>query len=70
MAEIAEKVSVSLDEVIAVGDGDNDIPMIRCAGLGIAVANAEDEVKAVAKHITKRRYDEDAIAEIIEEFIL
>jgi len=70
MAEIAEKVSVSLDEVIAVGDGDNDIPMIRCAGLGIAVANAEDEVKAVAKHITKRRYDEDAIAEVIEEFIL
>lgn len=38
-------------DVIAVGDADNDIPMLRAAGLGVAMGNAPDYVKASAKHV-------------------
>jgi hydroxymethylpyrimidine pyrophosphatase-like HAD family hydrolase len=49
-----------------VGDYNNDISMIKSAGLGFAVANAVDEVKAVADYVTVSN-DDDAIAVIIED---
>ncbi|WMI81163.1 Cof-type HAD-IIB family hydrolase [Anaerotignum sp. MB30-C6] len=70
MEETAQKAGIPLDQVIAVGDSDNDISMITKAGLGIAVANAEPEVKEIADFITENRCEHDAIAEIIEKFIL
>ena len=53
-------------KIIAVGDYNNDVEMLRDAHLGIAVANATPEAKAVADHITVSN-DEDAIAQIIED---
>lgn len=70
MEETAKKARIPIQEVIAVGDSDNDISMIKKAGLGIAVANAEPEVKEIADFVTKNRCEQDAIAEIIEKFIL
>lgn len=70
MEETAKKAGVPIHLVIAVGDSDNDISMIKKAGLGIAVANAEPEVKEIADFVTENRCEEDAIAEIIEKFIL
>ncbi len=70
MEETAKKAGVSLKEVIAVGDSHNDISMIKKAGLGIAVANAEPEVKEAADFITKNSCEKDAVAELIEEFVL
>ena len=69
MEQTAKKAGVSLKNVIAVGDSHNDISMIKKAGLGIAVANAESEVKEVADFITEKSCDKDAIAEVIEKFI-
>jgi len=46
---IAFKEDIYLDQVIAVGDGSNDLPMLRLAGLGIAF-HAKPKVKASAKH--------------------
>ena len=44
MEETAKKAGIPIHEIIAVGDSDNDVSMIKKAGLGIAVANAEPEV--------------------------
>ena len=56
-----------LFEIICVGDADNDIPMIRYAGLGIAVMNAMDTTKAEADVIGVSN-NHDAIAWIIENY--
>jgi Cof subfamily protein (haloacid dehalogenase superfamily) len=61
---LAKHLGISMDKTIAVGDYNNDIGMIRAAGLGIAVANAVDSVKAVADHVTVSN-EESAIARII-----
>lgn len=70
LEETAEKAGVSVDEVIAIGDSDNDLSMILRAGLGVAVANAEQAIKDAADYITQSRCEEDAVAEVIEKFIL
>ena len=51
---------------VCVGDYENDIPMLRCADIGYAVANALDSVKAAADRVTAAN-TEDAIAHIIAE---
>lgn len=66
----AKKAGVSLEEVIAVGDSDNDLPMIQKAGLGVAMQNGEAHVKKAAGYITVRNAEENGVAEIIEKFIL
>ncbi len=60
---------INLNEVIAFGDNYNDIELLQAVGLGIAVENARDEVKAVAKAITldsKR----DGVAVAIQKYLL
>lgn len=52
-----------------VGDGDNDIAMLKEVGFGVAMANAEEKVKAVADYITESNNDEGA-AKAIEKFVL
>jgi Cof subfamily protein (haloacid dehalogenase superfamily) len=48
---LCQQIGVDISDVIAVGDGDNDPSMIAAAGLGLAVSNASDAVKSVAKRI-------------------
>jgi len=55
--------------MIAVGDGYNDISMIEYAGLGVAMANSPDDVKAKADYITLSN-EEDGVAHVIHKFIL
>ena len=50
------------------GDGFNDVSMIQFAGLGVAMANAQEKVKERADYITERNNDQDGIAEVIEKF--
>jgi hydroxymethylpyrimidine pyrophosphatase-like HAD family hydrolase len=54
---------------MACGDGFNDLTMIKYAGLGVAMANAREEVKKCADYITASN-DEDGVALAIERFIL
>lgn len=70
MERAVKRLSLRMENVICIGDSYNDIPMIRRAGLGVAVANAEDPIKESADYITKRTNDEDAVAEVIKRFIL
>jgi hypothetical protein len=69
MAEIGRLYGIDRSEMIAVGDGFNDISMLKYAGLGIAMANAPDEVKAVCAHVTLSN-NEDGVAAVIEKYIL
>jgi Cof subfamily protein (haloacid dehalogenase superfamily) len=66
LALIAEFFGVPREEVIAFGDANNDIPVLAWAGLGVAMANAKPEAKAVADRIAPA-YDEDGVAVVLEE---
>jgi len=63
---VAATYGVQPEEIICIGDSNNDIPMIANAGLGVAVANAKEAVKACAKYVTNRTNDEGAVAEVID----
>ena len=62
-------VGLTRENAICCGDGFNDISMIEYAGLGVAMANAKDQVKEKADYITKSN-DEDGIVHVIDKFIL
>ncbi len=66
---LASHLGISLDEVIAIGDGPNDISLLASAGLAIAMGNATDEVKAVADYITLD-IDHSGLAAAIERFLV
>lgn len=67
MERVAKKLGVSLDDVIAIGDNQNDIAMIQKAGLGVAVANARKETLEQADYVTLSN-DDDGVAHVIEKF--
>jgi Cof subfamily protein (haloacid dehalogenase superfamily) len=56
------------EEMIAFGDGHNDASMVKYAGIGVAMANAVDDLKAIADEITLSN-EEDGIAYILNEYI-
>ena len=66
LLKIADLCGLDSNKTIAVGDYNNDVSMIKNAKIGIAVANAVPEAKAVANHITVSN-QEDAIAKIIDD---
>lgn len=68
LESLAEKLHIKRDEIIAVGDGMNDIEMIDYAGLGVAVANASKELKDRADYITKEER-EKGVLEVVKKFI-
>ena len=57
------------EEMIAVADGFNDLSMIQYAGLGVAMANAQEIVRQNADYITLSN-EEDGVAAVVEKFIL
>lgn len=67
LEKLCEYVGVTREELAACGDGYNDMPMIRYAGLGIAMANAKEPVREAADVITLSN-DEDGIAAALEKY--
>ena len=65
LMHLCEHLGIPMSRTIAIGDYNNDIGMIRAAGVGVAVANALPEVKAVADFISTSN-EENAIARVIE----
>ncbi|KAB7705637.1 Cof-type HAD-IIB family hydrolase [Bacillus aerolatus] len=51
--KVIERLGLTREQVYAFGDGLNDIEMLQYAGNGVAMGNAHDEVKKIAKHVTK-----------------
>jgi len=66
---IARDLGIKPEEVVAIGDGHNDIGMLQFAGLGVAMGNAHEEVKREADYVTSSNA-EDGVAAVIEELIL
>jgi Cof subfamily protein (haloacid dehalogenase superfamily) len=66
---VARILGISPEEVVAIGDNHNDIGMLQFAGLGIAMGNAHDEVKAAANHVTTHN-SENGVALALEEKVL
>ncbi len=67
---MADFYKVPLSDTIAVGDEENDCPMIEAAGVGIAMANASDVAKSVADYVTKADNNHGGIAEIVQKFVI
>lgn len=68
LADLCAELEIDRSEVIAFGDMPNDVPMLIWAGRGIAVANAHDEVLAVADEVTASN-DEDGVALVLETML-
>lgn len=66
---VAQEMGILPEHVMAIGDGENDLEMIKFAGLGIAVGNASPLLKAAAK-ATVASNDEDGVAEAVERYVL
>lgn len=62
---LADRWGIAAEEICAVGDDVNDIPMIEAAGLGVAMGNALDEVKAASDRIAPH-HDEDGLVQVVE----
>jgi len=69
LAEIGRLFDIDKNEMIAIGDGYNDVSMLEYAGFGVAVENAPDGVKAVCDYVTVSN-NNDGAAEVIEKFVL
>jgi hydroxymethylpyrimidine pyrophosphatase-like HAD family hydrolase len=67
LAEAAELLSLDASSVVAFGDMPNDIEMLRWAGHGVAMANAHEDVLAVADEITAPNV-EDGVAQVLERW--
>ena len=66
---MAEKLGIKQEEVICIGDEENDRHMIEYAGLGVAMGNAVAGIKEIADYVTKTN-DEDGVAHVIDKFVL
>ncbi len=67
---LCASLRIEMSEAMAVGDSDNDEPVIRMAGWGVGVANAGDAVRSVADAITEADCNNDGVAEAVERWVL
>ncbi|MGM0124324.1 hypothetical protein IGI37_001701 [Enterococcus sp. AZ194] len=68
VSEVAKKLLITPEEIIAFGDGQNDRTIIEYAGMGIAMGNAVDELKAIADDITLSN-DEEGIVAALKKYL-
>lgn len=69
LSVLLQKLGMTPEEMMACGDGFNDLSMIEYAGMGVAMANAQEVVKKAANYITLSN-EEDGVAYAVEKFIL
>lgn len=69
LVALGEMLGIPRESIMACGDGDNDVHLLREVGFGVAMANAQPLVKEAADYITASN-DEDGVARAIEKFAL
>ena len=67
---IAEQNNIPIDHTISAGDAENDLPMIIEAGIGCAMKNADEALKAKADYVTEHDNNHAGVAEILYRFCL
>ena len=70
VAFIAAELGVELNAVMAMGDGENDVPMLSRVGWPVVPANAGVLAKAAAKAVTENDHENDAVGEAVERWVL
>lgn len=68
LAAVAAALGIEAQEVMAIGDSHNDLPMIKWAGTGVAVGNAHPQVKEAADYVTGSN-DEEGVIQALKKFI-
>ena len=68
MLDLADKLGITADEIVAFGDSENDITMLRAAGLGVAMENSLDITKKAADDTTLSN-DDDGVAVYLEKLL-
>ncbi len=66
---LSEKLNIAKTDMMAIGDNVNDLEMVKDSGIGVAVSEAYDELKSVAKYVTQATASEGAFAEAVYKFI-
>lgn len=66
---LANELSIAKEEILAIGDGENDREMLQFAGIGLAVANADPHLKEVADEVIASN-NEDGVAQAVEKYVL
>jgi phosphoglycolate phosphatase len=67
LVELAREMGLKPADFLAIGDSQNDIQMLKTAGIGITVANAHPDTKAVAHYIAGKEYG-DGFVEAVEKY--
>lgn len=67
--EVAKILGIDTHEIIGIGDGPNDFPLLMACGLKVAMGNAIEDLKAIADYVAPP-VTEDGVADVIEKFIL
>lgn len=70
LKKLARVLGVPIADTVAVGDEQNDIPMILAAGVGAAMANGCEELRRSADYVTAADQNHSGVAEVIEKFVL
>lgn len=66
---LLKEMGIAASQVMAIGDGENDLEMLELAGIGVAMGNANDHIKSVA-NVTTKSNDEDGVAAAVEQYVL
>ena len=66
--KLVKYMDITKERVMCVGDSNNDLPMLRYAGMGVAMGNASDRIKEQADYVTDSN-DDDGIVKVIEKFM-
>lgn len=69
LLQLGKSLGISREEIMACGDGGNDVEMLKEVGFAVAMANGSDPVKKAADFVTVSN-DEDGVAKAIERFVL
>lgn len=67
LKQICERLGISVSEAMAFGDNDNDVMMLKTAGVGVAMSNSDDEVKNVADHVCGDN-NHNGVSEFIKKY--
>lgn len=64
---VANRYGIGMERVLAIGDAGNDVPILRMAGIGVAMANASEPARTAADYVTGNN-NQDGVAEAIRKF--
>jgi Cof subfamily protein (haloacid dehalogenase superfamily) len=69
LIKLAEYCKISIEEIIAFGDGDNDAQMLATAGIGIAMANAGEKARRAANIVSKWTNNQAGVAKVLKQYL-